>query len=118
MIENDLFDLLVPRVALVSDDASSGSISLGLGRTLIWRDDVVLLLCLQVLLNHDRVHLDRPLVDDGRVFLAELQAVQLLQAGQLLEDARPVVRLRRGGVALEAELLEAGAVLHNMVKLV
>jgi len=57
------------------------------------------------------------LIHYRRVFLAELEAIEFLESGQLLEDAGSVVGLSRGWVALEAELLEARTVLNDVGKL-
>mgnify|MGYP001001326430 CR=1 FL=1 len=94
MVQYDLFNLPLPRTLRINDNASRGCLVLSL--LLAIRSCahlVVLLLRLQVVRDHPLVHLDGALVDNSRVLVTNLKTIKFLQTWQLLEDARPIVRL-------------------------
>ena len=116
MIKNYFFNLSLPWALLsVNHDPSSGRFIFSLCSAL--RHLIVLLLCLQVICDHLGVHFDITLVDFGRVFVANLKSIKLLQTWQPFENVCAIVWFCRCRVALEAKLLKVPAILGDMVKL-
>ena len=91
VVKNNLLYLSFPWVMRINNYTSSNCLSFCYLLAFRRFHLVVFLLSLQVVCDHLGIHLDRSLVNYGRVFVTELEPVKFLQCWQLLEDVGSIV---------------------------